>query len=485
MRCFLIIFFCIFLSSEILGQEILIEKNINLKIDKNDYHLVIPLYNASKETYSVFMQTNDTIRGYLFHNFQICDSITFFLEDHLKNTLEGQLIIEDNHIIFFSNKSKSQLFTLSVNFFENSWSIDTTDINTKKEHLLKFLNINNEFYILSTLKSDSKLLLYKYTKEDGFIKNNIDIPKLELSNKDNITLFEILKRNVKRTRYQNLIVEIESDIPNSFELVANKNKLYSFQDKLYLVINHDNTTIVVEIDLAELSNSSVNQFDTYNTLSSVSRLQTNSFLHKNKLFSIGVTKESLLFKITDIERDSVLTEFYTNEDKDITYRNSKLTQIGGRTKKEQQKVVYLRNTEKFIKSMTRSNIGISVFELENTYEITIGGLSIFNDDENPTALKAKDFNIGYNLVNPIFLYDLNYYNQRGRNIEVTYFKTYLDKNNYSSKGDSLYTSPYYLLSEYRNLISNDIIYESILPGNSGYLFGFYYLDEKKYYLIEF
>ena len=98
------------------------------------------------------------------------------------------------------------------------------------------------------------------------------------------------------------------------------------------------------------------------------RAESNSFVFENYYFSIYSTTSKLVFSIYDLTNDSYLKEYTISDNDSISFKNSPVIMTRGKYTKTKES----NKSNQFIRNLTSSNSGISAYEKNGLFIVTLG-----------------------------------------------------------------------------------------------------------------
>ena len=278
-------------------------------------------------------------------------------------------------------------------------------LENKTSRALKFQIPLDDKSIVTTYQKDNNfyLLMKEKTKEalTVFIfKNGMAQEKfLDFSS------FKFIDRKTQPKTFsqilnENPIEKMDSGEYNPLYKVSSKSKIYTLPNRLILTLDQSfRKTQLFDIDLENLE---VKEKTFMKPVGAKNPKTSNSFYHENKLYQINVNADELLFDIKNYESGDLIKNFIVSKNDTIRFANSPLLmQIEDREPRK------LKNTAKFLKTLSSLDAGLSVYKNSQNLFITLGGTG--------SDLKSISMN-GFNFSDPFGDFPSNNY----YNIETNY-----------------------------------------------------------------
>ncbi|WP_299102542.1 hypothetical protein [uncultured Winogradskyella sp.] len=284
-----------------------------------------------------------------------------------KNNYFGTTINGNSYTLFFQNDYGTKFSALTLNFDSSGFQFSNKlKIPLKAETLLGSFEYNSTVYLLSTVKKTSKLKLYQLNNHEEYTEDTFDFSHIELKT------YNGFKTNLNRVLDGGYEIPDVSMInhgePTSLEKVIQKNKLYIDGNKLMLTNDVDDiSTTLITIDL-ETKNSQYHNFPKPSFSKKDHGIKSNSFVLDDRLYNMYVSKEKLDFSVFDINSKSLIKSFVITDTDSITFKNSPIILEGG----DFQNYRELDKTKQFLKKVSNSNAGLSVYKNNGNYIVTLG-----------------------------------------------------------------------------------------------------------------
>ncbi len=289
-------------------------------------------------------------------------------KEHLGHVLNNN----GNLNMYFTNSRKRGLMLAVLDTQNDTFTYQDMDIDFDRQSYLYSVAHDNKFYIL-TIDTQVNLILHEI---DGTNHGFTKFPVSELKYKTSPTdqegfISKALKTGFNGSVGDSKLVALEENLPNSIELVSNESKLIKRDDKLFIIVDLDDTrTDVLEISL-ENKKLAVRSFDQpLERFEDLGGIKSNSYLHENKIYQVAVSNDQLVLDIKNYDTAESIKSFEVNrDDKDIPFKNTPIIQLGGAYEDYRE----LDRTRQLLRKMSNSFPGVAVYRYNDQLEITVGG----------------------------------------------------------------------------------------------------------------
>jgi hypothetical protein len=431
-RIFLFLF--LISSTVLLSQTVLTSYTIDLK-NKIGQSEIITGENTATHDVFVFAASADSLSILKYNS-------ALFLRDQFvtsrqyteNRSLMGYSFSEDgNPTLYWFSKEEKTIILIKY-YLENKTSRALKfQIPLEDNYLLTQYQKDNNFYLL--MQSKTKQALTAFVFKNGMAEERyLDFSSFKFIDR------KTQPRTFNQVLNENPIEKMDSGEYNPLYKVSAKSKIYTLPNRLILTLDQSfRKTQLFDIDLESLE---IKEKTFTKPIGNKNPKTTNSFYHENKLYQINVNADELLFDIKDYASGASIKTFAVSKNDTIRFSNSPLLmQIEDREPKQ------LKNTAKFLKTLSSLDAGISVYKNQKNLFITLGG--------SGSDLKSFSMN-GFNFNDPFGDFPPNSY----YNIET----------NYSAFFESIWTKKLELTQETQEPFATDKIYyfldlhkEAILP----------------------
>lgn len=343
------------------AQTKLVSHHLELKKPKDSQQILNAVNTDTHEVYTIASDKENTTILKFNSALFFSDSLSVKRPDKEYTYMAGFSIEKNQNLyVYWASEELSKIVALQYDF--NSKSILSTiyyTLPSQDESIIATFSENKAFYILSHNDKEQKLQLYTF--KNGVKKENT----FDFESFDFVT--EKGKSVKLNTLLQNSPVQlIDSKSFNPLFVCAQKTKLYLTKNKLILTFDQDlKETRLFEIDLAsyEMKEKKIVQPEL-----KTKDPRSNSFIYGNNLYQLKLTDAEMALSVKDLNSDTLIKNYNASANDSIAFKNSPLySQTGG------QRPRILKNTKKFLDRLSDSDIGISVYNLNNNLFLTVGG----------------------------------------------------------------------------------------------------------------
>lgn len=415
MRNCLVVFLFV-LQTMLFSQTVVTRYSVDLKKASVDTQVLSALDEHTQEVF-VCMATDKKIKILNYNRaFFLKDEFEFPRRNTVNRSLVGYSFNTDGSptLYWFSEKTRD--------FIVVNYSLKT---KTFKE--LKFRFPFNNFRILVQYQNENTFnlvvqqnyesTLFHYTFTNGEAQEkiiNFNQSVFKDSNSKTIDFSQIL--------IEHPIELIEKDTFTPLYQALSKTKMYIEKDHLILTLDHNlRSTQLLDVNLTTLE--IIEKSFPYKVIDKVYK-STNSFYENKKLYQIVADKDNFCFQVKSTDSNASLKDVIVSKNDTIPFKNSALI-----LQRDNGKPRELKNTSKFLQHLATSNVGLSVFNIENSRFITIGGMSYYETDEGYLHSKSvyfeslwnEDLEYSADLVAPFAIDKINsfLYNQKELRFENT------------------------------------------------------------------
>ncbi len=431
-RVFLFLF--LISSTVMLSQTVLTSYAIDLK-NKMAQPQIMTGENTATHDVFVFVASQDSLSILKYNSALFLRDKFITNRQYTENkSLMGYSFSEDGNptLYWFSKEEKSII--LIKYFLENKTSRALKfQIPLEDKFILTNYQKDNNFYLI--MKEKTKEALTAFIFKNGLAEERF----LDFSS------FKFIDRKTQPKTFsqilnENPIEKMDSGEYNPLYKVTAKSKLYLLPNRLILTLDQSfRKTQLFDIDLESME---IKEKTFIKPVGEKNPKTSNSFYHENKLYQINVNADELLFDIKDYESGESIKSFAVLKKDTIRFSNSPLLmQIEDREPRK------LKNTARFLKTLSSIDAGLSVYKNQNNLFITLGG--------SGSDLKTVSMN-GFNFNDPMGDFPSNNF----YNIET----------NYSVFFESIWTKKLELTQETHQPFATDKVFyfldthkEAVLP----------------------
>ncbi|MFD2563844.1 hypothetical protein [Aquimarina rubra] len=291
----------------------------------------------------------------------------------------GYNVVGNTYSIFFSDSWSTKFGVQTFDFDTKTAKNTFLDFKIKGEKYVESVVYNNKIYLITITKRSSDLNIYTFDKQFTPTKNTVSLKELEYPNPGSrnhtITAYYLMLSDAGGMSRSVIDIEkIEGSNPNVIETTSKENKLYQFSNQLVFSFdyNHKKTQLCF-IDL-ETFEAVVKSYDKPSKTEEGYR-KSNSYIFDNKLFQIASSNQKMKFTVLDLETEKIIKEYKVTKEDTIRFKNSPIIQEGGGILPgfSENRVREMEKTSKYLRKISSSDLGISVYKVDNEYNIVLGG----------------------------------------------------------------------------------------------------------------
>jgi hypothetical protein len=447
--------FSIFYSAALFSQTILNSFPVQLN-KRSDRAQVLNIEDAKTKEIYVFATDNTNTHVAKFNR-------ELFLQTRFKDSInnpEGRSIIghsisdDGSPILYWATENMRNLKIIKYFLDTKITRALTFTFPLNNEYIITTFQKNNRFYVLSKETNLQHFLLYEFNNGQCEVKMfDLSAVKFENNSGHDTTIGTVL-------RYFP-IEKIESDAFNSLDKTARQSKMYLLENDILLTFDYNPKKTVALI--LNLETQSVTQRTFVRPDLKKSATSYNSFFFQNKLLQIKANKEELAIAIKDFATAETIKNIAFTKNDTVHFKSSPfLIQLN------YQKPQEIKNTARFLKQLSGTNMSISAFKNNHVHFITMGGYG-----ETEVAYPVS--NIYSNFGNDMSMY-------YGTASKMVYFDAVFDEefNATSTIGPMAIDNLFQYLGQNKN-----ITLQSILNRGDYYILGYYEPESKQYILRKF
>lgn len=281
----------------------------------------------------------------------------------ITNELIGHKQNDSIYSFIFSNEQHTRLVVSSFNFSTNTTERNKIDLNFKGERIVEaFTSFKNRFFVFSA-SVNGELILRELNSENNSL---IEIARFPIDDQkfDN----DRVKFKYHFLYSKAVYASLKDDTPASLEKAFHTYKVYGQGNKLILTAESRN--IGTAMYLIDINKNTIDyKLVKYPQNETNSLEKFNSFVSNNVLFQIGCSSKSFVMTMKDNE-GSILKRYSFNSDESINFKNTPFIQ---------EKDLFfsvkndIENSKRFLRKVSAENVGISVQNKNDSYELLIGG----------------------------------------------------------------------------------------------------------------
>lgn len=334
--------------------------------------------------------------------------------DVTKYTTEIRLIHGSADTNWFLQKRKGDLY---VSEYKNDFKLLKNylleDILEKNYQILKAAVVENELSMLTANSSKKKLVFTKidlvsekvishqevsklswegllqayFYKENAYVlsvsldSQELFLRKLEPGSKEQKVRFDLSHHAFKakgskdeRLRYlfgieEQGVLKIDHLLPYTLLQTSAKAKSYQRDEKIIVTLDHDSSkTVLLQFDLEQMA-MELKELPKPE-LTKGNSGNSNSLLYKEHIFQLVLDGNEMILEVKNIAPpQKTVYEYRVTDEERITIKNSPMILEGAAYASTR----ILDETAQFLRKVRKSNPAISITEVNNNYQITLGG----------------------------------------------------------------------------------------------------------------
>ena len=457
---------------------------ITTKINSNRGNETITVIDNEENIHVFFFTSKHLIQHKYDKSFKFIHSKehpSHFME---YSNYEGYYVDANNDInIYFSDSWKKRFVLFSITakgeFLTKPFSFDI-----KSEKRIENVNAPNAFHVFTYAKKGSIIKRYTLTK-DKITPTEFDLNATRFYS--NQTKETTLAKLFKRQAFE----IIKDDVPASIEIAAKKIKLFQRNDKLLIGLNHrKNATRLIELSLNDAVFKVDHFFIPTKTFEEDPTFKSNSFVYETHLFQMISSKNQLLLTMHDLQTKEKIKEYsISRDDSEITFSNSPIYQDGNSFTPDATRNLEL--TKQYLRKITRSDVGLTVYKKEDVLQLTMGGIKEVNTGGGAMMMPmGGGVPIGSTgAVTVSFTPMMGAYNSYSHSKSV-YFRSLLDPKTFNHLPGPTYNNVFDEISDYSadletSTFGKHIRLENIFRFQNHFVYGYYHKKNQIYYLVKF
>lgn len=347
------------------AQTLLVSSPLELK-KSSDFHQALNAVN--EKTNDIYAFAADKERIHLLHYNSalfLRDTISINQPDKQYSSMIGYAFEENRPVLFLVSEDLKKIQQIGFDVKNKATSIKTSDFIPAAENFICSFTQGNTFYAITAPQKAQNLKLYIF-KNDSFLNQNIDFSGFEMSDEKakKCSFTDILNKYP--------IEKMETQSINPLVSGIRKTKLFIEQDKIVLTVDSNpDVTCLFQISLTDFSVTKTDiQQPPVNQQNPKLSAYSNSYYHSGRLYQLKFNEEKLILSSRDINVPAAPTVYEATINDTITFRNSPLWNQTG-----YQRPSEIRNVKKFLRKLTSSASGMTVYTTSNkNVLVTVGGL---------------------------------------------------------------------------------------------------------------
>ncbi|WP_207534181.1 hypothetical protein [Desertivirga arenae] len=362
---------CIFFSQFAFSQDKPFEQIIGWRGGHGPIRIK-SISDSTKSSSCVLLKNDERLKVFLFDSkMQAIKNVETTAGDE---QFLGGFINKDKIEIYLKSTYLGNLINKEVDVVTGVVKEYTLPLEFKGEKILGQLNSPNNFLYITASKKSAVFNVYKFAGADKINKVRFDLTVNGINkNLRNGSLWNELSSYSGLSKSADIAI-VDPEIECEADIADAPNKLYLRNDSLILLMDKDPESLKLlifnlgnsEVSIREVKRKCSDQENEYFS-------KFNSFLLKDRLYSVLASSEGLGITINDFNTGEQIAKFYTAAEDLIHFRNTPITQDGGGTVYSMNASRELSKTKQFLRKVTNGDPVITA--VRNSYgqdEITVG-----------------------------------------------------------------------------------------------------------------
>lgn len=352
-----------------MGQETFGQFQNSLKTSASNIKDVFPIVDEETGNIAVFIADAKNVYAYkLNEKIEVLQQLSSEEKLRKYKFLMGSSInTNGDYLIYLSNNSDRKFLCVSFSFDTQTTHHKEFAFEDRKERLLQTLNNNNQFYILSYHTTTDDIFIYTFDDSGNPTRNQLDFSEFDfISENSQMVSF---KRMALTFMGNSNIQKFNENDPHAIESVAVDQKMYVRDGRVIFTFDqNDSFTQFVTLDLKTFKTDLEIYKKPLLTIPNLEK-NSNSYLNGEYLFLLTNTRKEAELKIVKYKTKEIVNTYRIERDKPIDFKNSPIIQEGGIYARYRE----LEKTQKFLRKIYQGDVGISVMQRNDRYEVTLGG----------------------------------------------------------------------------------------------------------------
>lgn len=392
------------------------------------------------------------------------------------NQIIGQILDGNQIQIFMKTDSNKKFGSITFDFDNKTTSVKELGFKLKNESFLQTVSNNDSFYIFTIKKTGSAIMVYHFTKDGSYHKNIIDLSKEVFFKGDTKVHLDDLVSESSGLSSSVAMLKVDSDVPNSIESTSQINKFYEQQDHVVMSFDKSSkSTYVLEISLSDFSYT-LRDFPKP-SFEGKPYKKSASFIKDDLFLQFSSNKKQMEFSIKNWKSNETIRSFQIRMEDPIPFANTPVIIEGGYY--DSNRVREVEETEKFLRKISRGDLGISLYKNKTGYQITLGGTQKLSGGGAPMmmpmgGMPISQFGSATLYFNPVIYSYYSYTTSKSIRIESLFD---LDFNN---RDGEIEENVFDLISSFEKELRNNKLIETINKFGDNYLYSYYDKRMRKY-----
>ncbi|MFN3404887.1 MAG: hypothetical protein ACK40G_12380 [Cytophagaceae bacterium] len=269
--------------------------------------------------------------------------------------------LDQRYVTFFFSNPKSRSFSyLKTDRRNGENTYKTFMLREKNEHVFEAFEMNNVFYILTVEEYKNEINLISVS--DGGEKIDKEKYLLEM----NSFYAMVSKRTSRATESKVDIHYVDYNKVNTIRGTYRRNKLYTYDNKIFMTFDEPGMTHLVTIDPIEKSAAYKKLNFSLERGNNSPQKQGNSFLYYKTLFRVSMSPDQLNLSALNLDSMYLVNSFNVFPEGEIDIANTPLLMEGSSSGSSGDETVLKKSTQFFKKALT-GEIAVAVNPQDSGY----------------------------------------------------------------------------------------------------------------------
>jgi hypothetical protein len=415
-------------------------------------------------------------------DFQLKNQIDLQKPDSpLYKKILGGLYKDDRCVLFYTGSKEKQFTALSVDFLTGKSTTSRTLLKLEKEKFIDAFVYNEIFYLLTLTDRSNNIKVYSFTS-----RQEPEATSYNFSELISMDLHEYLRKGFgSDIDVQRIDPEAENNLSTTFA----KNKLYYFDNKIYLTIDAPNGTGIITLDL-------ITKQPDYRKITPASLKSSitthNSFIFRHILFQAAANADEMKIKASVFPEGTAIREFSVERGDDISFANTPIIQEGGGTAYAANTIRELSKTRQLLRKISASSVAISVCEnRKQDLQMTVGSYKELNGGGGGMGggmpMGGGSISTPYGPASlPTYYTAPSYYAfQNNKLTKSAYFKSVFENKSLLHKEGEVEQTIYEKIENYEKMNEGKTTTETLFRMHNYFVYGYYDKSTKKYVMMKF
>jgi len=354
------------------AQEKFLEINNDLKDGSRKVHTAFTIVDEQTGNFAVFLDDENKLYGFLYDtDLKLINRFTSEGLPKKYSEIVGYSINGEMIRLFLKDNRDKRFGSVLFNFSNGTTEETLYDFKLKDEVYVEGYSNTSTFHLITMSKESSLFNLYLFEEGSQLKKETIDLSDERFidnfGNQQNLNRIMAWggARQTSGSLYSFKVDKIDAHSPNSIETVSEIVKMYPGDSGFQISVETEDLTYLIDISTKELDYL-LKKIEKPRL--SENSPNSNSFILDDKIYQISSTRDEMAFSIKSLDNNEELKSILVGKDDEIYFKNTPIIQEGGTYSNYRE----MEKTSKFLRRLSKEDIGIAVTEHKNHYIITMG-----------------------------------------------------------------------------------------------------------------